>query len=434
MDAANLQKVHDGDAFEDASASAGPIEDFHERIATAFAGDQADGDVVPAAASAGPLAGDVTNRFSHAAEGQIEAISQLRQLDREELDTLRQALRDLCDGTAHFLSHTEQHFADMQSIIAVSDGKLAALAADHALHNDRLDAADRILEGSENKLATLAADHAVHNGRLDATDRLLEGCASGLERLAADHAVHNERLDAADRTLEGTESRLASLAADHAMHNDRLDAADRILKESESRLTALAADHGAHNDRLEATDKILKDSGIKLAILAANHAAHAEGLEAVHQRLRDTDAVLQKFGKLLEAANDRSSQLDSSIAALLDHNKGITARQNVIEASVGRLEQLISSLDRRLDAVSALAEPMDVLREQNIEMANHQRELGKIVELVFERTKTTGESEAQFTQRINAVEEKIAASTERLESISRWQLRVGLALLAEPHS
>jgi chromosome segregation ATPase len=406
MDAANLQKVHDGDACEDASGSAGPIEDFHERIATAFAGDQADDDVVPAAASAGPLAGDVTNRFSHAAEGQIEAISQLRQLDREELDTLRQALRDLCDGTAHFLSHTEQHFADMQSTIAVSDGKLA----------------------------TLAADHAVHNDRLDATDRLLEGCASGLERLAADHAVHNERLDAADRTLEGSQSRLASLAADHAVHNDRLDAADRILKESESRLTALAADHGAHNDRLEATDKILKDSGIKLAILAANHAAHAEGLEAVHQRLRDTDAVLQKFGKLLEAANDRSSQLDSSIVALLDHNKGITARQNVIEASVGRLEQLISSLDRRLDAVSALAEPMEVLREQNIEMANHQRELGKIVELVFERTKVTGESEAQFTQRINAVEEKIAASTERLESISRWQLRVGLALLAEPHS
>jgi chromosome segregation ATPase len=318
MDAAMLQEMNDEDSSAGAQDGANPMEDIHTRIATAFAGPAEQGEFEAACdvVIAFPI-NEISGRYARAVEGRAEAVSQSQQSDRQEMGVLKEALRDLCNATISFSSHTEQRFSEIL-------GKLTTIAG-------RQEFADKSTRDSENRLAMMAIDHAVHTSHIELTDR--------------------------------------------------------TLKDFEGKQAAWASAQAAQATRQEATDRNLRDIESKLATLAAGYAAQANELEMVRQRLADSNLTAQRLAKQLETAQDR---------------------------------------------LSDLGEPVEFLRQQNAELTNNQRDFRKTLELILERSKAARESEVQFEQRISATEQKIVDSVERIESVSRWQSRIGMALSASP--
>ena len=440
MDAARIPQLTE-DEPETAPESAGPVSEIHAKIASAFA------EPAPDAPAAVSHYGEVSNRFAGAAERHAEAVALSQQADREEMAMLRQALSELCEGTAAISAHTTQRFAAIFGAMLDSDDRLVALAEGQTTHAEHLDATGKSLTETENRLtvlaeghaareknlAMLASSHAAQAAELETLQAKLKDTQTKLEDTGAILEQSGRLIEAAEARAGRTDASILTLQEDHQNAAVRQNEIQTAIGRLEETLAGFDRRQGrlieAAEDRAGQTDACI----LALQEDHQNAAARQNDIQAAIGRLEGMLTGLERrHGKLIEAAEDRASQTDASIQALQEHHESTAARQDDLHAAVGRLEEMLAGLDQQLESLGGVAGPIAALRGQQAELASQQRTQGQTVELVLDHTQAARQRDAKLEERITAAEERLTASIERLEAICTWQSRLGQVLTAGP--
>jgi chromosome segregation ATPase len=334
MEAANLQTVTE-DAGESVPGAADPVGDIHAKIATAFA--------APDAPLAETPYGEVANRFAGAAERHTQAVAQTQQLDREELDSLREALRDLCEGTLAISSYTEQRFAEVSGRITASDGALATLSANQATQATGLE--------------------TVH-GRLNESGAILERLGTFLEAVqekssqmeASVQASLGTFLEAAqDKSSQMEASVQASLQTFREAAREKSSRAEASIQASLETFREAAQEKSS---QMEASIQALQEQNGALAVRQDDIQAAISRLEevtaALGQRLESLAGLSEPIEVLRGQNADMANQqrtLGRTVDLVLEHTEAARTRDTTLEQRITAAEERISASVDRLEAV-----------------------------------------------------------------------------------